>query len=133
MDCFRATGTVWTARAYMQNRIVAVKRMAFKSQPKKEMLLTEIKIMQQYQHKNLVNYIDSYLVDEDDLWVIMDYLEGGNLTDVVVKTELDEGQIAAVLKECLFALNFLHRHSIIHRDIKSDNVLLGLDGSGEYP
>jgi serine/threonine protein kinase len=93
------------------------------------MLLTEIKIMQQYQHKNLVNYIDSYLVEEDDLWVVMDYLEGGNLTDVVVKTELDEGQIAAVLKECLLALNFLHQHSIIHRDIKSDNVLLGLDGS----
>ena len=43
------------------------------------------------------------------LWVVMDYLEGGNLTDVVVKTELDEGQIAAVLKECLQALNFLHR------------------------
>jgi serine/threonine protein kinase len=82
----------------MQDRVVAVKRMQFKSQPKKEMLLTEIKIMQQYQHKNLVNYIDSYLVEEDDLWVVMDYLEGGNLTDVVVKTELDEGQIAAILK-----------------------------------
>ncbi|KAI6175570.1 Non-specific serine/threonine protein kinase [Aphelenchoides bicaudatus] len=124
-----ATGTVWTARSYMKDRIVAVKRMAFKSQPKKEMLLTEIKIMQQYQHKNLVNYIDAYLVEDDDLWVVMDYLEGGNLTDVVVKTELDEGQIATVLKECLLALNFLHRHSIIHRDIKSDNVLLGMDGS----
>jgi p21-activated kinase 1 len=47
-------------------------------------------------------------VDGDDLWVIMDYLEGGNLTDVVVKTELDEGQISAILKECLLALNFLH-------------------------
>jgi serine/threonine protein kinase len=55
-----------------------------------------------------VNYIDSYLVGEDDLWVVMDYLEGGNLTDVVIKTELDEGQIATVLRESLLALNFLH-------------------------
>ncbi|KAI6228872.1 Serine/threonine-protein kinase PAK 3 [Aphelenchoides fujianensis] len=124
-----ATGTVWTARSYTTNEVVAVKRMAFKSQPKKEMLLTEIKVMQKYKHRNLVNYIDSYLVEDDDLWVVMDFLEGGNLTDVVVKTELDEGQIAAVLKECLLALNFLHKHSIIHRDIKSDNVLLGNDGA----
>uniref|UniRef100_A0AC34Q8Y9 Protein kinase domain-containing protein n=1 Tax=Panagrolaimus sp. JU765 TaxID=591449 RepID=A0AC34Q8Y9_9BILA len=127
-----ASGTVYTARIIHgedEGQIVAVKRMAFKSQPKKEMLLTEIKVMQQYQHPNIVNYRESYLVEEDDLWVIMDYLEGGNLTDVVVKTELDEGQIAAILKECLKALNFLHNRSIIHRDIKSDNVLLGLDGS----
>uniref|UniRef100_A0A914EBB1 non-specific serine/threonine protein kinase n=1 Tax=Acrobeloides nanus TaxID=290746 RepID=A0A914EBB1_9BILA len=124
-----ASGTVYTAKSRDRNEIVAVKRMTFKSQPKKEMLLTEIKVMQQYNHPNLVNYIDSYLVDEDDLWVVMDYLEGGNLTDVVVKTELDEGQIAAVLRECIKALSFLHSHSIIHRDIKSDNVLLGMDGS----
>ena len=62
-----------------------------------------------FNFKNLVNYIESYLVEADDLWVVMDFLEGGNLTDVVVKTELDEGQIATVLKECLKALNFLHR------------------------
>lgn len=38
--------------------------------------------------QNLVNYLDSYLVEADDLWVVMDYLEGGNLTDVVVKVRL---------------------------------------------
>jgi serine/threonine protein kinase len=81
------------------------------------MLLTEIKVMQQYQHKNLVNYIDSFLVNDDDLWVVMDYLEGGNLTDVVVKTELDEGHISAVLRECLLALNFLHRLILIFETI----------------
>ncbi|KHN84245.1 Serine/threonine-protein kinase PAK 3 [Toxocara canis] len=124
-----ASGRVYTARDKATGQIVAVKRMAFKSQPKKELLLTEIKVMQKYKHQNLVNYIDSYLVEADDLWVVMDYLEGGNLTDVVVKTELDEGQIAAILKECLQALHFLHSHSIIHRDIKSDNVLLGMQGA----
>lgn len=111
------SGTVWTARCHCTNRIVAVKRMEFKKQPKKEMLLTEIKVMQQYQHKNLVNYIDSFLVNDDDLWVVMDYLEGGNLTDVVVKTELDEGHISAVLRECLLALNFLHRLILIFETI----------------
>uniref|UniRef100_A0A0N5AUG0 non-specific serine/threonine protein kinase n=1 Tax=Syphacia muris TaxID=451379 RepID=A0A0N5AUG0_9BILA len=124
-----ASGSVYTAKDIKSGQIVAVKRMTFKSQPKKELLLTEIKVMQKYKHENLVNYIDSYLVEADDLWVVMDYLEGGNLTDVVVKTELDEGQIAAVLKECLHALNFLHSHGIIHRDIKSDNVLLGMQGA----
>ncbi|KJH44068.1 kinase domain protein [Dictyocaulus viviparus] len=130
-----ASGAVYVANRKDTNDVVAVKRMAFKTQPKKEMLLTEIKVMKQFRHPNVVNYIESYLVDADDLWVVMDYLEGGNLTDVVVKTELDEGQIAAVLKECVKALHFLHRkpvftlsHSIVHRDIKSDNVLLGMDG-----
>jgi serine/threonine protein kinase len=108
LSIFSASGTVFTARCRRTGEIVAVKRMTFKSQPKKEMLLTEIKVMQSYKHRNLVNYIESYLVDADDLWVVMDYLEGGQLTDVVVQTELDEGQIAAVLRECLEALHFLH-------------------------
>uniref|UniRef100_A0AC35UE07 Protein kinase domain-containing protein n=1 Tax=Rhabditophanes sp. KR3021 TaxID=114890 RepID=A0AC35UE07_9BILA len=95
----------------IHRKIVAVKRIAFKSQPKKEMLLAEIKVMEQYRHPNLVNYIESFLVNEDDLWVVVDYLEGGNLADVCVKTELDEGQIATVLKECRQALDFLHSHS----------------------
>ncbi|CAD6194056.1 unnamed protein product [Caenorhabditis auriculariae] len=123
-----ASGAVHIAMRYGTGEVVAVKRMAFKSQQKKEMLLTEIKVMKSFRHPNIVNYIESYLVDTDDLWVVMDYLEGGNLTDVVVKTELDEGQISAVLCECLKALHFLHSHSIVHRDIKSDNVLLGMNG-----
>lgn len=62
----------------------------------------------------------------------MEYMNGGQLTQIVERTVLDEGQMAAVTKECLEALQFLHNNNIIHRDVKSDNVLVGFDGSGKW-
>ena len=76
--------------------------------------------------RSIVNYVDCYFY-EKELWIIMEYLSGA-LTDVVMKTVLDEGQMAAIAKECLSALHYLHSKFIIHRDLKSDNVLVGQNG-----
>lgn len=139
-----ASGGVFTAYEVGTNKCVAIKQMNLEQQPKKDLIINEILVMKDSKHKNIVNFMDSFLV-RGDLWVVMEYMEGGSLTDVVTFNIMSEGQIAAVCREVkirvrihnswltrfqtLHGLQHLHSKGVIHRDIKSDNILLSLEGN----
>jgi len=120
-----AAGEVFVAVSKKTNHKVAVKKMALNGESLK-LLITEISIMKSSHHENIVDYMDSYIV-EDQLWVVMEYMGGGCLTEVLEQfdnVKMTEAQIALVCLETLKALCYVHSLHRIHRDIKSDNILL---------
>ncbi|KAJ3299661.1 Protein kinase [Blyttiomyces sp. JEL0837] len=125
-----ASGQVYLARvkdAPPTQPMVAIKTMDLAAQPRKDLIVNEILIMRESKHPNIINYLDSFLV-KGDLWVVMEYMEGGKLTDIIESVSLSEAQISTICRETLKGLQHLHQRQIIHRDIKSDNILLNSEG-----
>ena len=61
--------------------------------------MNEILVMKESQHPNIVNFLDAYLVKNTELWVVMEYMEGGALTDIIENNTLEEDQISSICLE----------------------------------
>lgn len=122
-----APGSVFTARQVETNLTVTIKQMDFDKQPNKDYILNEIMVLRALKHPNIFNIIDSFLY-KNELWLVMEYVEDGSLTDVLTTNSMSMRQIAAVSREACTGIEYLHSQGIIHRDIKSKNVLLTLRG-----
>jgi p21-activated kinase 1 len=104
-----------------------MEQMDLDKQPREDLLINEILVLRTLWHTNIVNITRSFLYN-NELWIVMDYMEGGSLTEVVTEYLMTEGQIAAVSGEIAWGLQYMHEQGVIHRDIKSANVLLSLAG-----
>ncbi|KAI9005859.1 kinase-like domain-containing protein [Phycomyces nitens] len=122
-----ASGSVYLATHLVTHSKVAIKQMNLARQARLDLIVNEIMIMRESGHDNIVNFLDSFLV-LGDLWVVMEYMEGGALTDVIENNTMTEQDIATVCFETAKGLHHLHTQNIIHRDIKSDNVLMNFQG-----
>ncbi len=80
---------------------VAIKQMDLRHQPRKELIVNEIIVMKDSKHPNIVNFLDSFLQESNnELWVVMEFMEGGALTDVIDNNPvITQDQIATICFE----------------------------------
>lgn len=72
-----ASGVVFIALNLENDREVAIKTIDLRNQSSKELILNEIRVLKDFNHKNLVNFLDAYyLEEEDNLWVVLEYMNG---------------------------------------------------------
>ncbi|KAG0172611.1 hypothetical protein DFQ28_010187 [Apophysomyces sp. BC1034] len=89
----------------------------------------EIAVMKLINHPNIMSLIDVIdLADSPNLYLILEYVQGGELFEYLVSQgRLPEQEARKYLQQIIFGLDYCHRHLICHRDLKPENLLLDKD------
>lgn len=79
------------------------------------------------QHPNIIGFVEAYF-HKEELFMIIEYMPIGSLSQFVAYRLWKEPQIAYLVQQMNAGLQFMHSQRRLHRDIKSDNVLIGPQG-----
>jgi len=126
-----AMGVVYRAEDPLLKRRVAIKVVRAAGEERAQALTRfqrEAEISAQLNHPNVVTIYD--VGEEPGLgpFIAMEYVEGHSLGSFVRDGSLDLETRFGILIQTMRALRAAHRHAIVHRDVKPENILIGLDG-----
>lgn len=128
---YGASATVYRAIYLPFNEVVAVKCLDLdRCNSNLDDIRREAQTMSLIDHPNVIKAFCSFVV-ERNLWVVMPFMAEGSclhLMKIAYTDGFEESAIGSILKETLKALEYLHRHGHIHRDVKAGNILLDSNG-----
>lgn len=122
--------TVYRAHQVSMNRLVAIKilpRQFLNDDTYLQRFEREVQIVSQLEHRNIVPVHD-YGEHEGQPYIVMRYMSGGSVDDLVRQGPLTADQIIRVLDQIAPALDYAHSRGVLHRDLKPSNVLMDDDG-----
>ena len=127
-----STCKVYKAISKKTNKIYSIK-ICNEIEKNFETIINEITLFRLFKNKNsyIVKFYGIYYLNEDNtIWIILEYFEYGNIISYLNKINYkpDEELLATIIQNVLFGLLYLHSKNIIHRDIKSQNLLLSSEG-----
>ena len=120
-------GVVYRARHILIDRVVAVKLIRPDLQGETHLrawMLREARAANRVDHAHIIDIQDIGETDEGELYLVMEYLVGTALSSAVARGPFSIRRAVDVLEQMIAALARAHDLGVVHRDLKSDNILL---------
>jgi serine/threonine-protein kinase len=124
-------GVVYRARHVLIDRICAIKLIRPDLRGETHLrawMLREARAANRVDHAHIVQIHDVGETDEGELYLVMEYLVGTALSSVVAKGPLPIERAVDVIEQMCAALARAHDLGVVHRDLKSDNIMLTMQG-----
>ncbi|AIY63901.1 serine/threonine-protein kinase [Pseudoalteromonas piratica] len=104
---------------------VAIKLLpSFASDEEKIRFTNERQTLAKLQHANIATLLDGGITPDTRPFLVMEYVAGTNIVEHKSQNNLNTAQTLQLFKDVCLAIQYAHRHLIIHKDIKPDNILV---------
>lgn len=116
---------VYTGLQLSSERQIAIKTLKSRESEVMARFTREMQTHAKLKHKNIVEAIDCFQIQNGQAFLVMEFVEGQSLESVISKGRIqNEVDAAEILSQVLDALAHAHDHKIVHRDLKPANIIL---------
>jgi serine/threonine-protein kinase len=127
-------GAIYMVRHRLLDEVRIIKVMrpeVAESADQRKRFLREAQMATRLKHPNIVGFYDFFVDDEGTAYMVMEYINGINLRDMIRNCgALPIGLGIFLARQCLSALDYLHRKGVVHRDVAPDNIMMTKEDDG---